>query len=172
MFIRVIERISTVSGWLSGIGVIAMVIVGFVDVVLRYLFNKPLLFADEVGVYCMIYVAFVGAALTLKMRRHIMVDLLYKQLPRKIQLWLDVITTLVGTFIICIITWYSVDWVHYTYKSGFRSSGILEEPMWIPMLVVPLGLFFWSLQYIVEAIKVVTILRSQHPQAKKEDPDV
>lgn len=169
MMMKVIERISSVSGWVSGIGVIVMAVVVTVDIVLRYFFSKPLLFADEVGVYCMIFVAFVGAALTLKMRRHIMVDLLYRRLPRKIQLWLDVITTILGTLVICIITWESADWVHYTYKSGFMSPGVLETPMWIPMSLVPLGLFFWSAQYIVESIKVVTLLRSQRPKAKEED---
>jgi TRAP-type C4-dicarboxylate transport system permease small subunit len=167
MILRVIERISSVSGWLSGIGVIVMVVVVIVDVFLRYFFSRPLLFADDVGVYCMIYIAFVGAALTLKMRRHIMVDLLYARLPRKVQSWLDVITTLLGTLVICIITWESADWVHYTYESGFRSPGILQTPMWIPMAVVPLGLFFWSMQYIVESIKAINGLRGQHLQAKE-----
>ena len=172
MIIRVIERISSVSGWLSGIGMIVMAVVIFIDVILRYFFTRPLLFADEVSVYCMVYAAFVGAALTLKMRRHIMVDLLYKHLPPKIQLWLDVFTTLLGTFVICIITWESAGWVHYTYKSGFTSPGVLQTAMWIPMSVVPLGLFLWSMQYIVESIKVVNIFRSQHPKAKEEDPNV
>jgi C4-dicarboxylate transporter DctQ subunit len=144
-----------------------MAVVVITDVFLRYFFFKPLLFADDVGVYCMIYIAFVGAALTLKMKRHIMVDLLYDWLPRKVQLWLDVVTTLLGTLVICIITWQSADWVVYTYKSGFTSPGILQTPMWIPMSVVPVGLFLWSMQYIVESIKVVNVLRSQHLKAKE-----
>ena len=171
MILRVIEAISSVSGWVSGLGIIVMTGVVFVDVLLRYFFSKPLLFADDFSVYCMVYIAFVGAALTLKMRRHIMVDLLYLRLPRKVQLWLDVMTTLLGTLIICIITWQSAAWVHYTYKSGFISPGILEEPMWIPMAVVPIGLFLWSMQYIVESIKAVKGLRSQHPKAKEGHPN-
>ena len=167
MILRVIERISSVSGWLSGIGVVFMAVVAIIDVFLRYFFSKPLLFADDVGVYCMIYIAFVGAALTLKMKRHIMVDILYLQLPRKAQLWLDVFTTLLGTLIVCIITWQTAAWVLYTYKTGFTSSGVLQTPMWIPMSVIPVGLFFWSMQYIVESIKVVNILRSQHLKAKE-----
>jgi TRAP-type C4-dicarboxylate transport system permease small subunit len=167
MILRMIETISLVSGWLSGLGVIFMTAVVSVDIFLRYFFSKSLLFADDFSVYCMIYIAFVGAALTLKMRRHIMVDILYLRLPRKAQLWLDVFTTLLGTLIVCIITWQSAVWVHYTYTCGYISSGILQTPMWIPMSVVPLGLFLWSLQYIVESIKAVNILRSQHLKAKE-----
>jgi C4-dicarboxylate transporter, DctQ subunit len=172
MILRLIERISSVSGWLSGIGVVAMAVVVTLDVCLRYFFFKPLLFADDIGVYCMVYIAFVGAALTLKMRRHIMVDLVYERLPRRVQLWLDVIMTLLGTLVICIITWQCAGWVLYTYKSGFTSPGVLQTPMWIPMSAVPLGLFFWSMQYIVESIKAVNILRSQHLKANEGEPNV
>jgi TRAP-type mannitol/chloroaromatic compound transport system permease small subunit len=87
------------------------------------------------------------------------------RLPKKAREWLDVLTTVLGTLIVCIVTWQSVIWVHYTYKSGFTSPGILETPMWIPMSVVPLGLFLWSLQYIVESVKAVNIVRGRHPKA-------
>lgn len=171
MFIRVIERLSSVSGWLSGIGVVVMAVVITVDIFLRYFLSKPLLFSNEVSVYCMVYVTFVGAALTMKKRGHISVDLLYRHLPRKIQLWLDVVTTITGTVVICIIAWESVGWVLYTYNTGFQSPGVLETPMWIPMSVVPLGLFFFSIQYIVESIKVVDVLRSHNSSAKEESPN-
>ncbi len=137
MLLRVIETISSWSGWFSGIGVVIMAVVITIDVFLRYFFGKPLLFADDISVYCMIFITFVGAALTLKMKRHIMVDMLYKMLPRRVQLWLDVVTTFVGCFVIWILTWYTIVWVRYTYDSGYTSSGILQTPMWIPMSVVP-----------------------------------
>jgi C4-dicarboxylate transporter, DctQ subunit len=172
MILKVIERISSVSGWLSGIGVVVMAAVIIVDVFLRYFFFKPLLFSDDIGVYCMIYIAFVGAALTLKMRRHIMVDLVYDRLPRRVQLWLDVMTTLVGALVTWIITWQCAAWVLYTYRSGFTSPGILQTPMWIPMSVVPVGLFLWGLQYIVDSAKAIHTLRSQHLEAVQGEPNV
>lgn len=167
MFLKVIETISSWSGWFSGIGVVAMAFVIMIDVTLRYFFGKPLLFADDIGVYSMIFITFVGAALTLKNRRHIMVDLFYQMLPRRAQLLLDVATTFVGCFVIWILTWYTIVWVKETYESGFMSSGILQTPMWIPMSVVPIGLFLFGLQYIVECVKVVRILRGQEIDAKE-----
>jgi TRAP-type C4-dicarboxylate transport system permease small subunit len=167
MILRVIKRISSVSGWFSGVGVIIMVVVITIDVFLRYFFGKPLLFADDISVYCMIFITFVGAALTLKMKRHIRVDILYKMLPRRAQVRMDVATTFVGCFIIWLLTWYTTVWVVYTYQSGYTSSGILQTPMWIPMSVVPIGLFFFGLQYIVECVKVVRALHGQESDAKK-----
>lgn len=163
MWIRAIEAVSTVSGWLSGLGVIVMTVLVVVDVFLRYVFRSPLLFSDDVSVYCMIYITFVGAALTMKMGRHIRVDLLYLHLSKRAQLRLDVATSLIGMIVLFIVTWQSVGWVQYTYRFGFKSSGILETPMWIPMSVIPLGLFFFSLQYIAEVGKAIGLLRNYRP---------
>jgi TRAP-type C4-dicarboxylate transport system permease small subunit len=167
MLLRVIETVSSWSGWFSGIGVVAMAVVITIDVTLRYFFGKPLLFADDISVYSMIFITFVGAALTLKMKRHIMVDLFYTWLPRRAQRWLDVATTFVGAFVIWVLTWYSISWVQYTYKSGYTSPGILQTPMWIPALAIPIGLFLWGLQYIVECVKVVRLLQGQENNAKE-----
>ena len=88
-------------------------------------------------------------------------------LPRRAQIWLDVATTFVGCFVIWVLTWYSIVWVQYTYKSGYTSPGILQTPMWMPMSVIPIGLFLFGLQYIVECVKVVRTLHGQENNAKE-----
>jgi C4-dicarboxylate transporter, DctQ subunit len=167
MVLRVIETISSWSGWFSGIGVVLMAVTVTTDVILRYFFGKPLLFADDISVYSMIFITFVGCALTLKMKRHIMVDLFYTMLPRRAQLWLDVATTFIGCFVVWVLTWYSIVWVQYVYKSDYTSPGILQTPMWMPMSVIPIGLFLFALQYIVECVKVVRTLQGQENNAKE-----
>lgn len=158
MITRAIETLSIVSGWLAGIGVYGLTIVVFVDVVLRYFFSRSIFIADELSIYFMIYVAFLGAAMTMKQGAHIKVDLLYKRLPKKACLWLDAVTMIVGTIICFIMTYQCALWVQYTYKTNYISPSILETPMWIPMSVIPIGLFLWSLQYAVLAIKAVNLL--------------
>ena len=158
MVTKAIETVSTFIGWLSGIGVYAMAIAVFIEVVLRYFFNSSIFIAEELSVYCMIGVAFLGAAMTMKNGAHIKVDLLYKRLPKKARLWLDVVTTILGTVICIIVTYECIWWVHYTYKTNFISPSVMQTPMWIPMIVVPIGLFLWSLQYVVESIKTLNRL--------------
>lgn len=172
MFVRVIETISSVSGWLSGIGIYAMTGIIFVDVFLRYVFSKSLLFADEMSIYLMVYIAFIGAGLTMKMGRHIRVDILYLRLSQRAQLWLDIVTTVMGTIVTFIMTWQCTKWVIYTHRTSFISPGILETPMWIPMMVVPIGLFIWSMQYIAESVKAIGLLRTYDSKAGEGDSSV
>ena len=158
MITRVIEKISTISGWLSGIGVYGMTIVVVVDVILRYFFSSSIFVADELSIYFMIYVAFIGAAMTMKNGAHIKVDIFYKRLTKRARLWLDAITMVLGTIICLIMTWQSAFWVRYTYVTNFISPSILGTPMWIPMACIPIGLFLWSLQYVLESIKALSML--------------
>lgn len=158
MVTRIIEAISTVTGWLAGVGVYGLTITIFIDVVLRTFFRTSIFVADELSIYFMIYVSFIGAAMTMKAGAHIKVDLLYKLLSKKARLWMDAVTMILGTIICFIVTYQCVNWVRYTYTTNFISPSTLETPMWIPMSVIPIGLFLWSLQYMVEAIKAVKLL--------------
>jgi TRAP-type C4-dicarboxylate transport system permease small subunit len=167
MLLKWVETISSVSGWLSAIGIVVMAFMTTIDVCLRYFIGKPLLFADDMNVYAMIFITFVGAALTLKNKRHIMVDMFYNWLPRRAQLWLDVATTFVATGVVWVITWYTIGWVRYSYENGILSPGILQQPLWVPQMVIPIGLFFFGLQYIVECVKAVRALRGQENHAKE-----
>ena len=96
--------------------------------------------------------------MTMKQGAHIKVDLLYKRLSEKAKLWLDAVTMILGTIICFIMTYQCTIWVRYTYRTNFLSPSLLETPMWIPMSVIPIGLFLWSLQYVVESMKALNKL--------------
>jgi C4-dicarboxylate transporter DctQ subunit len=159
MFSKVIERVSVVSGWLSGIGIYVMTIIVFVDVLLRYFFGSPTMVADVISVYSMCFVSFVGAAFTSKLGRHVSVDLVYQKFSPRTKAWDSLLTNILVTIVLAVITWSTIEWVIYTYNSGFISSGTMGEPMWIPLSCIPIGFFLWTLQYIVECLKAVKTLR-------------
>jgi TRAP-type C4-dicarboxylate transport system permease small subunit len=48
----------------------------------RYVLNDSFAWTEEIAVYCLIGVVFVGAAMCVRICRHIQVDLLYRYLPQ------------------------------------------------------------------------------------------
>jgi TRAP-type C4-dicarboxylate transport system permease small subunit len=115
----------------------------------------------------MIYITFVGAAFTMKLGRHVNVDLIVAHLPQRVKSWLDAATKLAGTIVIFVIAWYTAGSVQYNYRTNYTSSGFLETPLWIPMLVIPMGMVFWGLQYLVEFCRAVERLKRRD---QKEGP--
>lgn len=61
---------------------VAMVIMVFGNVVLRYGFNSGITVSDEMSRYCFIWLTYIGAMIAMRDREHIGVDTLVKHLPR------------------------------------------------------------------------------------------
>lgn len=60
---------------------LAMVIMVFGNVVLRYFFNSGILISEEMSRYCFIWLTFFGAIVALRDGEHLGVDTLVKHLP-------------------------------------------------------------------------------------------
>ncbi|HZY17929.1 MAG TPA: TRAP transporter small permease [Ramlibacter sp.] len=61
---------------------VAMVIMVFGNVVLRYGFNSGITVSDEMSRYCFIWLTYIGAMIAMRDKGHLGVDTLVKHLPR------------------------------------------------------------------------------------------
>jgi TRAP-type C4-dicarboxylate transport system permease small subunit len=61
---------------------VAMVVMVFGNVVLRYGFNSGITVSDEMSRYCFIWLTYIGAMIAMRDREHLGVDTLVKHLPR------------------------------------------------------------------------------------------
>jgi len=74
LFFRLLELLVVVA-------VVAMVIMVFGNVVLRYGFNSGITVSDEMSRYCFIWLTYIGAMIAMRERGHLGVDTLVKHLP-------------------------------------------------------------------------------------------
>ncbi|MCC2675168.1 MAG: dctM [Ramlibacter sp.] len=61
---------------------VAMVVMVFGNVVLRYVFNSGILVSEELSRYCFIWLTYIGAMIAMRDREHLGVDTLVRRLPR------------------------------------------------------------------------------------------
>lgn len=61
---------------------VAMVVMVFGNVVLRYGFNSGIQMSEEMSRYCFIWLTFIGAMIAMREKGHLGVDTLVKHLPR------------------------------------------------------------------------------------------
>lgn len=59
----------------------AMVVIMAAQVVARYIFSNPFVWAEEIAAYLFIWIVFLGAGLAFKRRSHIVVDYFARMLP-------------------------------------------------------------------------------------------
>jgi TRAP-type transport system small permease protein len=60
---------------------VAMVIMVFGNVILRYAFNSGITISEEMSRYCFIWLTYIGAMIAMRERGHLGVDTLVKHLP-------------------------------------------------------------------------------------------
>jgi TRAP-type C4-dicarboxylate transport system permease small subunit len=74
LFFKLLELLVVVS-------LVAMVIMVFGHVVLRYGFNSGITVSEEMSRYCFIWLTYIGAMIAMRERGHLGVDTLVKHLP-------------------------------------------------------------------------------------------
>ncbi|WP_428356389.1 TRAP transporter small permease subunit [Methyloprofundus sp.] len=84
------EQVGRCVSWLS----LALVLVTFCIVVLRYLFDLSWVMMQESIIYLHSLVFMLGAAYTLKHEGHVRVDIIYQRCTATVKAWIDLLGTL------------------------------------------------------------------------------
>ena len=105
LFDRLLERFLELS---ITVLMAVMVVVAFVQVVLRYVFNDPLAWNEEVARWCFVWMTFLGAALAVKRNAHVRIDnllLAFPPLGQKALLLLSNYVSSVVCFVLLLNGW-------------------------------------------------------------------
>lgn len=86
-----------------GLTMIAIVLVTFMQVILRYGFRSPTTWAEELVVFLFVWLSFIGSALVLKDNRHIAIDTFHEHLnPRTKVVVTLLVDLIILVFVICL----------------------------------------------------------------------
>ncbi len=131
-----LDRFSAILGKASAWLTLLMVLVTFIVVVLRYVFDAGLIWLQESVVWMHGFVFMVGAAYTLQQEQHVRVDIFYREMSPKRRAWVDLIGIAVFLLPLCaLLGWKAFDYVAVSWQlqEASRESGGLPYPL-IPLL--------------------------------------
>lgn len=114
------------------------VTLNFANVVDRYVLNASILSADEIQIYIMIWVTFLGSVVVTWQRRHLRMDVLRQMLPPALQKLLHAIELLLVVTLGGFTAFYSFDYAARMYAIG-RASDTAGIPLWTVHAALPLG---------------------------------
>lgn len=123
---------------LLALAFIFAVLLNFANVVGRYGFGRSISGADEVQVYIMVAMAFLGAAVVASRRGHLRMDVLAKMLPAGVQAALRYAEILAVVVLAGFTVFHSYRYAARMASLG-RASDMAGIPMWIPHGAVALG---------------------------------
>ena len=133
------------------------VCLNFANVIGRYVFGRSILGADEVQIYIMVWMAFLGAAVVTWRKMHLRMDVLVQYFPQGLRVFLQwaerVILLLLAGFVL------AESWLYAAQMMALgRKSDMAGIPMWIPHGAVAAGFGLIALIALWRAIQALRIV--------------
>ncbi|MDA8228206.1 MAG: TRAP transporter small permease [Desulfitobacterium hafniense] len=121
----------------------------FYGVIMRYYFDAPKSWVDEVSQYLIIWGTLIGTSVALRNNHHIKVDMLFDRLPSRVQYYVTLFAHTVGIAFSLFITYYGFTLVQFTHRTGQRSTDV-GIPLFIVYSILPLMGGLLTLRFTVK----------------------
>jgi C4-dicarboxylate transporter DctQ subunit len=137
-----------------------MMMLGTVDVLSRYLFNRPILGTLETFEILLPAIVLLGLGYTQENNAHVKMEILVSHLSLRTQNVLNLLTNACALFVSVLILWRG--WLlTIRYWGMGRTIATIGMPMFLPQLLVPLAALLLSLVLIVQMLQNITDLRGR-----------
>jgi len=140
-----------------GLLLIASVLLNCANIAGRYFFGRSIIGADELEIYAMIAITFIGLFCVTWRQAHLRMDVMTRNLAPAPKLALDIIERLLTLAVSWLLLCVSSEYVMRMYQVGAHSENA-EIPMWIPHAAVTVGT---GLTGVVCIAQIVGTLRSR-----------
>jgi TRAP-type C4-dicarboxylate transport system permease small subunit len=148
-----IDKGALAAGHVSALFMVSIVVLINVEIILRALFNTSTLIADEYSGYFLVAVVLMGLAYAVKHDAHIRVEVIRTRLGQKGKNRVDAGCTLLGIVITIYAIYHAVLMAKDAYLLEMTADSISETPLFLPQLMIPLGLILFVLQLIATFIR-------------------
>lgn len=166
---RLIDRLNEWVGQGVSWVTLGLVLVVFVDVCMRYIFNTSFVFTQELEWHLFAFIFLIGAGYTLLHDGHVRVDIIYQRLGLKGRAWVNLIGVIFFLFPGCMMI--ILTSVHFVYNSWSMLEGS-PDPGGIPFrfivkATIPLGFSLLLLQGT--SLGIHSLLQLLGLESEKED---
>jgi TRAP-type C4-dicarboxylate transport system permease small subunit len=158
LFGRLLRAMSLLGGWI----LVALMAYTVLDVLLRYLFNKPFSGSYEITEFAMSAIVFLGIAYCGWLGGHVAVDILERPLENPKLRFIPVLLTFVSALLFVAIAWLTLQEALGTMH---RVSNMMRWPHWPFQFILSFGAAMYALVLLVQTYR---LLRKR----EKDSPNV
>ncbi|MEM1345077.1 MAG: TRAP transporter small permease [Pseudomonadota bacterium] len=120
------------------------------EVVARYFFTAPTIWAAELSQLCLIWGTLLAMAWALDARRHIAVDAVAGLLPDGLRRITEAAAMLAVAAFSAVVAWHGYAIFATSFARGRTTGSMLDLPAWLTELAVPLGFGLLGVQALIE----------------------
>lgn len=151
VLLKIDRALAAVEGALLIVLLSVMVVMAFLQVVLRNVFHEGFIWADILLRHLVLWIGIVGAALAASQQRHITIDALTRFLSPRLRLAVLALAQLFAVAVCVVLAEAAVTFVRNDLEFG--ATVYAEVPAWVSQIIIPVGFALLSFHFLVRALE-------------------
>jgi TRAP-type C4-dicarboxylate transport system permease small subunit len=138
----------------------SMIVIAFLQIILRNVFDTGLSWGDSLVRNLVLWVSFIGAALATKEGKHINIDVVSQWMPPLGKGVMEFLTQLFSFFICGLLTFAALKFIKNEAQMG--NVTFLRIPAWIPEAILPVIFGLMAIRFGLRSFKnLFTIMKKR-----------
>lgn len=147
-FDRAIWALSASAAFVSASLLLFVFLIIQYEVVMRFVFNAPTYWTNEVSTFAISWVGFLGAGYVLRVGRQLEIDVITMRMSGRARQVLGTVTDLVGAGFCGFTAYLGYEFTRVAWLMQASSASELDTALWIPYLTIPIGFGVLALEFI------------------------
>lgn len=153
-FVDIVEALSRVCGFLSGVLLMVAMAVVCQMILMRYVFSAATVWQTEAVVFSATAAIFLGAPYVLLKKGHVGVDVIQLLCSTRNRLRLERLGALFGLLFCLVMLVATAMHFYEAVDGGWTTPTVAAIPLWMPLGPMLAGFALLCLQYMAELIKL------------------
>jgi TRAP-type transport system small permease protein len=127
------DWIDATFSFASGVLMLAISAIVIYCVVMRYWFNQPPIWSEDVPRVLFVWMTYIAAVVATRRDTNIKVTFIVDKLPRRLQLVIDIAMTAIVIAMMLVLAWYSWPVIELNLGGTMLSTGWNEAVFYLPL---------------------------------------
>ncbi|MDF2858022.1 MAG: hypothetical protein K0Q87_3873, partial [Neobacillus sp.] len=138
--------------FITGITLVILIAVTFTGVITRYFFSSPIMWLEEVQLWCFVWIAFFGGGAAFRTHSHVAIDVLVDMFPVSLKRIIEVVIYVVVMGVLLYFMIHGGKLVGQLARTG-RLTNILDIPYPVIYSAFPIGCGLMMINYTIMTVQ-------------------
>ena len=149
---KVDKCLSMIENAVIILGISAMFLILLAQVIMRYVFSRPLTWSEEAARFIFVYVSFIGISYAYRQKGHIRMEVVVNLFPQAVRRGLEVLINLGTIALFCYMIPFSFRFIGI--QAGVKATAT-HIPMSIVYTALPLGMALSCVRLLISSLRIV-----------------
>ena len=149
---KVDKCLSMIENAVNILALSAMFLILLAQLIMRYVFSRPLTWSEEAARFIFVYVSFIGISYAYRQKGHIRMEVVVNLFPQAVRRGLELLINLGTIALFCYMIPFSFRFIGI--QAGVKATAT-HIPMSIVYIALPLGMALSCVRLLISSLRIV-----------------